>query len=51
MAEEGLPRCPVNKRWLLGMYRVLGPLFEESPKLRKYLPCIAREVEELKKRE
>jgi len=51
MAEEKLPRCPANKRWLVSMYRLLGPLFEESPKLRRFLPCIAEEVEELKKRE
>ena len=51
MAEGELPRCPVSKAWLLGMYRVLGPLFEESPKLRQYLHCIAEEVKKLEKRE
>ena len=51
MAEEELPRCPLNKRWLLGMYKVLGrEIFMES-KLARFYPCIEEEVKKLEKRE
>jgi len=50
MAEE-LPRCPLNRKWLLGMYKVLGREIFMGSKLARYYPCIEEEVEKLEKHE